>query len=78
MPLRTREARAERLSYEEALKARLARLESHYERLDEGLSRIEAEMAIEGKLVETPDAAAPAPIEPRQERPRRYRPRKPR
>lgn len=78
MPIRSREARAERLVFEETLKARLAKLEANYTRLDEGLSQIETEMTIEGAIEEPTSEAAASPVERPSKKPRRYRPRKPR
>ena len=84
MPLRTREARAERLVFEETLKARLVRLEAHYARLDEGLTRIESELAldrsVDGSLEAMPIEPTAATEETRAKRSDRQgrRPRKPR
>ena len=75
MPPKSREALAERIAHEELLKARLARLEGQYDRLEEGLILLETEMAIEGAVsadaIELESAKAKKPR-------RRYAPRKPR
>lgn len=69
---RSRQERDERIAHEKTVLARLARLQDHYEKLEQGLSVIEQELGV--------DSASPLAETTAREtkRPKRYRPRKPR